>query len=129
LKKVKKMRNNSGNISKSRDDLKRPIVKRDLKNTNISIAMPAFLLGDELIISGSDISRYAKPAKLQVIIKEKQNLIDKSNLLSKQSYKQNKKIETGYSSNNEARKTRSRLTTSQRKNNDQSINLPEMSLY
>ena len=34
--------------------------------------MPAFLLGDELIISENDISKYAKPAKLQVVISEKQ---------------------------------------------------------
>ena len=33
--------------------------------------MPAFLLGDELIISENDISKYAKPAKLQVVISEK----------------------------------------------------------
>ena len=72
LKKVKRMVNGSTtNISRSRDELQRPKVKKDLKNSKLQIAMPAFLLGDELIISQNDISRYAKPAKLQVVISEK----------------------------------------------------------
>ena len=66
LKKVRKLRNNSNQVSRSRDQINKTQVsnKKDGKNSNIQIAMPAFLLGDELIISSSDISRYAKPAKL-----------------------------------------------------------------
>ena len=126
LKKVKKLRNEGENLSRSRDDLKRSTVTRDLKNTNISLAMPAFLLGDELIISKNDISRYAKPAKLQVIISEKKKLLEKTKQLEKSKFSKKKTQGMERTSNYESRRTQSKMMNMPKGEWDKSFNLPEM---